>query len=252
VKRLAIGGLVLGALFCCGCGTSNFRNSQDWSGVTDARLLRTCHVGHYGSGLWLAHGPSGSYVLTVSHVVGDDDTMSVHLRNPKTDEYESYTGDVIERSHQHKEDLALLKLRKAPEWAQPFTTPVGRDMKAFEMLKETELMNIAFGAEKRPIVVTLPSTINDVSVRSVLADENGNTDWIVPKLLMYGGINEANSGSPAFAGQALVGLVESAPMFVIVREQGKADNGYMGIQLTAPNAIREFLKKSGHADLMGE
>ncbi len=45
--------LLIITLIVAGCGLSGIRSSQDWSEVKEDRLYLACHVGNYGSGVFL-------------------------------------------------------------------------------------------------------------------------------------------------------------------------------------------------------
>ncbi len=241
-------GIVAGAIACvaiCGCGTSGFRGGQDWSGVEDSRLLRTVHVTEYGSGILLAvDGAKGCfYVLTCAHLVEEGRPVDLWAVDPEARRYVQFRGEVVGRSHPHREDLALVRARLGGESLPAYSRFALADPVDPNNQRRVSLMNTAFGAEDRPFVLDLPLLGFRRNVSTAVPDEQGGSAWTQTKGLLYGGITEANSGSPVFAGNKLLGLVESSPGFADA--PGSADV-ISGVVVSTPQEIETFLRECGH------
>lgn len=220
-----------------GCGLRSIRRSQDWGGVTDDRVYRTCHVGNYGSGVIWRSDENGAIVLTCAHLVKDGARVTVRYRSPQIDRWLSCAMQVAYRSHPQKEDLAvLISPHPLPHVHWP---PLGISNR---VPGSSEIVSIAFGAERRPLIHTFASSALEASVSTVIPDEDGNTKWIVPKALLYGGILQANSGSPVWDGENLVGLVESSPAVAVIDGQLQ-----QGVMVSSPANIDAALRAVGEA-----
>jgi len=230
-------------LVTSGCGSAAFRDSQDWSAATDPRLFHTCQVTDWGSGVWLAQGDEGAYVLTCAHVLEGATKVDVFIVNPETRRYERFRAEVVLVSHIHKEDLALLRLDRNPPFAAPFKTRLASPLSRTEPRK-VQLMNVSFGAEQQPFVLTFPLLAVKATVSSYLPDDEGKTEWALDKGLLHGGIREANSGSPVFEGEGLVGLVEMSPFFG--SSEANPHELISGISISLPETVSEFLLKGGY------
>jgi hypothetical protein len=110
-------------------------------------------------------------------------------------------------------------------------------------LRRVSLMNTAFGAEDRPFVLDLPLRGFRRNVSTAVPDERGDSTWTQTKGLLHGGIVEANSGSPVFAGEKLVGLVESSPGFARALE---GSDVISGVVVSTPQEIEAFLRECGY------
>jgi hypothetical protein len=111
---------------------------------------------------------------------------------------------------------------------------------------------LSFGAEARPWCIDAPMFANSTNVTTVRPDASGQTRWTIVKGLLHGGILEANSGSPVFDGERLVGLVESSPGVGAYRPLEDATHGgpdastsapqlIQGVVTSVPQTIRAFL-----------
>lgn len=232
--------LPLLAVAAAGCGLSGVRRSQDWSAVSDARLDLACHVDGYGSGVLVSCDEGGARVLTCAHLVEDDSTVSVYFRDRGAGAWVSYEASVVRRTHPHREDLALLEIRTPAFHLTPRVTPIAEPPPEGSEFTAS-VVNIAFGAEKRPLVLDLPALSHVSAVTTVNPDSEGRTSWRIAKTLVHGGVREANSGSPVFVGDALLGLAESAPGFA-ARPGGSL---LVGVTVTAPASVREVLAEAG-------
>ena len=226
----------LAALTLASCGLSGVRRQQDWSGVTDPRLYLACQVGNYGSGVLISVDENGATVLTVAHLVEAGDSVDVNFRDAASDTWVEYEGEVTVTTHPHKEDLALIRITAAEFHLPPQTTPIAAVMAPPDTFT-VSLANIAFGAEERPFMLDAEALVHVSSTKSYQPDEHGETTWQLTKILLHGGIAGANSGSPVFRGDELVGLVESAPWLVT------APDGSLlaGVLVGAPDATRAVL-----------
>lgn len=220
-----------------GCGLTTVRGSQDWIGVDDARLYRACHVGNYGSGVILRSDETGSLVLTCAHLVDDERRVKVHYRIRNADRWGAHTFRVLHRSHPHKEDLAILfSPQPLPQVSLPPLT-IAADVPA-----SADLLSVAFGAENRPFALTVPSALYQSSVTTVIPDQAGETAWTIPKVLLHGGVFQANSGSPVMVGDELLGLVESSPGLAVIEGEVK-----QGVVVSSPANILEVIREAGAA-----
>lgn len=239
-RRWKLAALLVTAAALSACGLSGVRRSQDWSSAgDDPRLTLACHVGNYGSGVLLSCDEAGARVLTCAHLVDAGESVTVHFHDPATGNWVAYDGEVVRRTHPHREDLAEIRLATLSFHLPRQTTPLAAAMPAGEEC-EAALVNIAFGAEERPFLLTVPAVSHVASIDSVIPDADGSTSWQIPKVLVHGGVTQANSGSPVFRGAELVGLVESAPAFA-----SKQDGTLrIGVQATAPQSVLEFVTPS--------
>jgi hypothetical protein len=244
--------MVAMCLTIAGCGGATFRDHQDWTQITDARLFRTCQVTEWGSGVWLAHTEGVSYVLTCAHVLEGARWVKVHIVNPKSGSYESFDAEALYVGHPHKEDLALLRLCKAPAFAEPFKTRLAFPTGEGEASRAT-VMNISFGAEDKPFALEFPMVPVTQKISSYLPDSAGTTEWTLTKGLMHGGITQANSGSPVFTGTALYGLVESSPFIALIDHKSSASTQpqstlVIGVCTSIPDNVESFLRQVGMAE----
>ena len=205
--------LLIIALLVTGCGLSRIRSSQDWTDVKDDRLYLACHVGNYGSGVFLRYDCRDALVLTCSHLTKSGSDVSIYYYSRRDGAYKKCNGMVVAASHPHKEDLALVQCKDIDLERDPFVVP----LVAEESFTRGELtvMNIAFGAEDRPFALDCPAFKYKQDVETVIEDKDGSSKCSLLKVLLHGGISQANSGSPVFRGNELVGLVESAPGLAI-------------------------------------
>ncbi len=230
-----------------GCGSAAFRDKQDWSSVSDSRLYRACHVTNWGSGVWIAHADGVSYILTCAHVLEGATSAKVHLFNPAAKRYETFAADVLHAGHPHKEDLAVLRLRTAPAFAEPFKTRLAPSAKEGQT-QRAAVMNISFGAEDKPLAMEFPVVPVTQQVSSYIPDTDGKTQWVLTKGLVHGGISQANSGSPVFVGTSLYGLVESAPMLGAIETRSSASTRpqttlVSGACTSTPDDVEAFLRR---------
>ncbi len=237
--------VLLGTL--SGCGAGAFRDRQDWSGVEDARLYRACHVTNFGSGVVLGCAGGDAYVLTCAHLVAEGASVGVYVPRPDGSGYQRFSGRVLVRSHPHKEDLALLQLDGKPEGI-----PADAKISLAQPLLDGEqtdvtVLSVSFGAEDRPAAADAKYLAHVATVSSIVPDKQGRTKWQLSKGLVHGGVRQANSGSPVFAGDALVGLCESSPAFA------NAPGGKQvltGVMASRPGEILGFLGRHGYLHLV--
>lgn len=228
-----------------GCGTARFRSSQDWSNVTDARLMKTCHVGNYGSGVVLSCDERGCYVLTCAHLVHPKKPMDVYVFSPQQG-YKRYETEVVAHGDKQASDLALLRLLDPPSvspWRY-FTLQLASDLGKGEHRSAT-IMNIGLGAEKRPWIFTA-RVFEYVSNTTGLIETtpDGKRRQVV-RGCMHGGITSANSGSPIFDGQDLLGLASASPEMGPEKDADGTLVLYKGIEVSTPSTIRAFLTTAG-------
>lgn len=216
------------------CGLTSLRSSQDWSNVTDQRFFKTCHVGNYGSGVLIAYQNKKAHILTCTHLVSNDEWKTIHLFNPKSQSYQSYRGRVILKTHPHKEDLAIIECENLDLDMAPFKIQLATSLSQPD--QNLTLLNTAFGAEEKPFSLNLPAFEYDHKVSTVIPDKDGQKEWTLKKVLLHGGVQQANSGSPVFKGNDLVGLVESSPGFAV-----RNNVLVHGIVVSSPNSVRKVL-----------
>ncbi len=229
--------LPLLALVLAACGLSSVRRAQDWSQVTDPRFRLVCHVGNWGSGVLVDCDATGANVLTCAHLVEEGETVTLSFQNAARAGWVAYDGRVVRRSHPHKQDLALVRVDTKAFHLAPTTLAVA-DGFAPGAEGVVQVFNIAFGAEKEPFLLDLPAVGSVNSVTSNIPDASGATRWQIDQVVVHGGITQANSGSPVFDGDRLVGLVESAPAGARTPKGGMV----LGVAVTAPSVVRAFLE----------
>ena len=166
--------------------------------------------------------------------------MSIYYFSKRDGSYKNSRGKVVAASHPHKEDLALVQCEDIDLKRDPFVVPVVAE-ESFTK-GESTVMNIAFGAEDRPFSLDCPAFKYKQDVETVIEDKDGSSKCSLLKVLLHGGISQANSGSPVFRGNELVGLVESAPGLAI-----KDSNLIQGVVVSSPESVSRFLADSGHA-----
>ena len=231
-------GHVLGCLLVLlltGCANMSVRRNQDWSQVNDPRLLKTVQVGNWGSGVIIEHLRERVLVLTCAHLVEDGEEVAVYAVNPDNRCYEKHLAHVVYRGHPHNDDLALLVIRERQKPSRSYVTELAEDFQEGEE-RPAAVMNVSRGAERSPFAWEGQVFQCTMDVSSVIPDRNGRTQWRVPGGVLHGGITEANSGSPVFEGDRLVGLCESSPGI-----GNKGNVYYTGVKTSLPQTVRCFL-----------
>jgi hypothetical protein len=243
--------LLLACVGLAGCGNLSARLRQSWSEVSDPRLLKTCLVTNWGSGLWLAHNSKGSYVLTSANVLKGFDDATVSLVDPVLRRYEEFEADVVARSHREKVALVLLRLRERPSFAKPFTTPLASPFKPGEE-RQVDLMIIT---ADRPVTDRLSVFEHKVRVGAKANEDVSDADgawWTVSRGCMHGGSIKVRPGAPVFKGEALVGLVESSPGMAKRRNNDGTEELLIGATIGLPHDILAFLRESRYAHLLAQ
>lgn len=240
--RSAIHVALLSLVLAClvGCGNMSIRRSQDWSEVQHPRFFRACQVGNWGSGVILEHTTSRMLVLTCAHLVEEGQSVAVYFVDPEQRAYSKVSGRVIHRSHPHKEDLALIEVTHCPAPSREIRTHIAPQFSEGEE-RTVDIVNVAMGAQERPFAFQGPLFRHVGRVSTVIPDEKGQTEWTIAKGLMHGGILQANSGSPIFDHERLVGLTETSPG--LAARDGEL---HQGIITSLPETLRRFLKRCGH------
>ena len=223
------------AILLAGCANMSVRRSQDWSQVDDPRLFKTVQVGNWGSGVIVEHSRDRMLVLTCAHLVEDGESVDVFRVNSDTRRYEKRKARVMYRGHPHKDDLALLTVHDPPPPRLPFVLALAGDFEEGEE-RAAAIMNVSCGADKRPFAWEGRIFQCTVDVSSVIPDRNGRTRWQLPTGILHGGVTQANSGSPVFEGERLVGLNESSPGI-----GNKGNTYYTGVQTSLPQTVRSFM-----------
>lgn len=174
-------------------------------------------------------------VLTCAHLVKGNQSISVYVVDPDTRHYRRLSARVSKRTHPHKEDLALLTVENSPAVRTPLHVGLADDFAEGEERK-VAIMSVSIGAKERPSSWEGRIFQYTMSVSSFMPDESDGATWKLPKGTLHGGIVEANSGSPVFQGERLVGLAESSPGIGI-----KGSEILTGVQTSLPQTIRSFL-----------
>jgi hypothetical protein len=84
------------------------------------------------------------------------------------------------------------------------------------------------------------------------SDDWGATVYEKQMACVYGGVREANSGTPAFEGDRLVGLVELHPLCAEIANEDGEPEEVVGIGVSVPSRIRRFLSAHHLLALLGE
>jgi hypothetical protein len=205
-------------------------------------------VTDYGSGVCIARDEKGLYVLANQHVVGDRTMVQVHLLTGDPLRWRAFDARVLKGSHPTKYDLALLLVER-PEPGENFTLKLAPDLNPNDRREGIDLMVVTDA--DRPFVWSSP-----LIERSVLwagsPDEDGATTYAVSMACLFGGAISANSGSPAFEGQSLLGLHEVSPFEAYVTDpvKGGPPERVLGLGISTPARIRAFLSLVGYDHLI--
>lgn len=242
--RLASSSLLLAFVAASGCGLASARLSQDWSAVKDPRFFRCCHVGNHGSGVLLAQDEKALWILTNAHVVSR--VAKVHVVDPATRRWQETTAWVVAAGDPEREDFALLRAEPLP-FLPPFATRLAAPIEN-GTVRNVDLLPVS--VEDTPRAYPLPA----VGRRTTFANPNPpHAPFERDMVCVHGGVQQANSGTPIFDGDRLVGLNELHPFdatFENVGDDGRvAKQRVVGIGASTPQAIEAFLRGHGHAAL---
>lgn len=244
VTSLALSSLALSSLALSGCGLASARSAQDWTAVTDPRLFRCCHVGNHGSGVLLLQDDKDLWILTNAHLVSR--VAKVHVVDPGTRRWRETTAWVVASGHPFSEDFALLRAEPLP-FLQPFVTRLASPLEN-GATRDVDLMPVSVRDTPRayalPAVGRRTTFSNPVPARPPIERD---------MMCVHGGVQQANSGTPIFEGDRLVGLNELHP-FDATFEKTAADGQVgkqrvVGIGASTPQAIEAFLRAHGHGAL---
>lgn len=244
VHRVAPSLMLLAVLPLAGCGLASARRAQDWSEVTDERLFRCCHVGNHGSGVLLLQDRDDLWILTNAHLVSR--VAKVHVVDPTTREWRETTAWVAAAGDPVREDFALLRAEPLP-FLQPFVTRLATPIEN-GATRDVELLPVS--VRETPRAYALPA----VGRRAGFANpEPPHTPLERDMLCVHGGVQQANSGTPVFDGDRLVGLNELHPFDATIEQIGDdgqvARRRVVGIGTSTPQAIEAFLRGHGHGAL---
>ncbi len=238
-------GLLLIALpvAATGCGLASARRNQDWSQVRDERLFRCCHVGNSGSGVLLLQDEQDLWILTNAHLVSR--CATIHVVDHKTRQWREFTGWVVASDATHA-DLALLRADPLPD-REPFVTRLAPPLADSER-RGVELLPVSTATTPRPL--HLPAVGRRAVVTASEASVGGGERDM---MCVFGGVKQANSGTPVFDGDRLMGLNELSPFAAQVANADGDGSGtprqVTGIGASTPQAIDTFLREHGHAGL---
>jgi len=240
--------LLLACLIPIGCGNLTTRFTQEWTGIDDPRLLRTCLIEDWGSGVWIAKTERGSYVLTSRDVLGPYDTASVYIVNPNDGQYEEFEARVVASAPLDKESLVLLRVQAGPDFSEPFTTPLAKPFGDGEERK-AELM---LSTKKKPSAYELPIFEHKKRIGAKVKEgEEPSNAWnTVSRGCMYGGSLKTNRGEPVFQGDALVGVVNESPGMARQKTKDGGEELRVGLTVILPHDVLTFLTRNGYADLV--
>jgi len=226
------------------CGLAKARIAQDWSTVTDPRLFRCCHVGNHGSGVLLAQDTENLWILTNAHLV--DRVAKVHVVDPTTRRWHETTAWVAARGMPQREDFALLRSEPLP-FLQPFVTKLAAPLEN-GAARTVDLLPVS--VRDTPRAYALPA----VGRRTTFSNPDPpHAPFEREMICVHGGVQQANSGTPVFDGDRLVGLNELHPFDATFDATG--DDGQtvrkrvVGIGTSSPQAIDAFLRSHGHSAL---
>lgn len=245
--RTLVGLLVMAlAATGSGCGLASARRSQDWSQVQDERLFRCCHIGNYGSGVLLLQDETDLWILANSHIVSR--CATVHVVDRKTREWREFTAWVAAAGDDASEDFALLRAAPLPD-REPFVTHLATPLGDRE-LRTVQLLPVSTATT--PKALSLPA----VGRRTpVAASEASAATRERDMMCVFGGVRQANSGTPVFDGDRLMGLNEVHPFGAKVAtasadgETVGTEREVVGIGASTPQAIDAFLRRRGFAAL---
>lgn len=226
------------------CGLASARMSQDWTPVTDARLFRCCHVGNHGSGVLLAQDEKNLWILTNAHLV--ERVAKVHVVDPTTRRWVETTAWVAARGKPEAEDFALLRSDPLP-FLPPFVTKLAAPIEDGSS-RTVDLLPVSVG--DTPRAYPLPAVGRRAGFNNPVPP---HAPFERDMVCIHGGVMQANSGTPVFDGDRLVGLNELHPFDATFEKTG--DDGQttrqrvVGIGASSPQAIEAFLRGHGHAQL---
>lgn len=241
-SRLASSSLLLAFVAATGCGLASARLSQDWSVVKDVRFFRCCHVGNQGSGVLLAQDDKALWILTNAHVVSR--VAKVHVVDPATRRWQETTAWVVEAGDPEREDFALLRAEPLP-FLPPFATRLAAPIED-GAARNVDLLPVS--VKDTPRAYALPAVGRRTSVANP-----PHAPFERDMVCVHGGVQQANSGTPIFDGDRLVGLNERQPFDATLEKVGDdgqvAKRRVVGIGASTPQAIEAFLRGHGHAAL---
>ena len=236
--------LLSSALLLYGCGLASARRSQDWHDVTDARLLRCCHVDNHGSGVLLAQDHRDLWILTNAELVSR--VARVHVVDPATRRWTETTAWVAASGDGRVSELALLRAEPLP-FLPPFATQLASPV-ADGSSREIDLLPVS--VSDVPRAYRLPA----VGRRSAGTAVDATMPAVErERLCVHGGLRQANSGTPIFDGDRLVGLTAPGALDAVLEDTG--DDGaamrrkVTGIAASTPQEIDAFLRTNGHGAL---
>lgn len=202
--------------------------------MTDPRLFRCCHVGNDGTGVLLAQDRDDLWILTTASVVSR--VAKVHVVDPTTRTWRDTTAWVVASSGGEGADLALLRADPLP--FAPFVT---------------KLASPVLDGTSRDVDL-LPVSISDTP-RAYRLPAVGRVDGptATEAICVHGGVRQANSGTPIFDGDRLVGIAEPRTLAATLENVGDdgtvAKKKVVGIGASTPQSIEAFLRSHGQATL---
>lgn len=245
LRRLALACFPTLLIMTSGC--FGVRTASDWTGVTDERLPRVCKVTPWGSGVIISAAGTDVYILTCSHVIQRNTSVSVWVIN-KDRRWLKLKADVVASTDPAKEDLALLKA------ALPMGSNIAFGPLAFADAfsegeeRESELLAVAGIPSRKPVIFkakVFQYTVNKKAQEGAIKVElswGNNKAPEMPKGCFHGGINQANSGTPIFEDTKLVGLVESSPFLGVRTIDQNSAEITSGICTSLPQTLKAFME----------
>lgn len=230
-----------------GCQShASVRGQQDWTGDVDPRFYRVCHVTNYGSGVCIARAEDYLLILANAHVVGDSKSVTVYLPSSRTLEYQKFKADVIASAHPTKIDLALLIVHDPPP-GPSYKLNLAPDFEDGEYRESVELLDIT--TPDSPLIYEGP-IVEHTILWAGAPDDFGSQSYDVSVGCLHGGILQANSGSPIFEGDRLVGIhhysLFEAPVRRELPDGGSQTDTVRGLGVTTPARIRAFLEANNY------
>ncbi len=242
--------LLLATLVSSCAGHGHVRATQAWSEVDDPRLFRVCHVTNYGSGYCLQRTAERILILANAHVVGDADVVDIYLPNRTTRSYDHFEAEVLATAHPTKIDLALLVVRNPPP-GDHYELQLASPFDEGELREAAELLDIT--SPDRPASFSGP-IVEQTVLWAGSPDDFGSTTYDVSVACLHGGILQANSGSPVFEGNQLIGINHYSPVQSFVRRVdasgARIEDTVYGIGVTTPSRIRAFLEANHYGHLL--
>ena len=203
--------------------------------MTDERLFRCCHIGNDGSGVLLLQDRDALWILTNASVVSR--VAKVHVVDPSTRSWRETTAWVAASGDPATADLALLRAEPLP-FAGPFTTklasPIGDGT-----TRDVDLLPVSVSHTPRAYRLPAVGRVDRTTAAETVC--------------VHGGVRQANSGTPIFDGDRLVGLAEPRTLDATIENVGTdgtvARRKVVGIGASTPQGIEAFLRANGHAAL---